>query len=77
MTKREINLFNTMLEDDALLRSTAQVEVDEAQVASLIAARIEARKAKNFAASDKLRAELTAAGIAVEITKDGIRWKRK
>jgi cysteinyl-tRNA synthetase len=37
----------------------------------------QARKAKNFAASDKLRAELTAAGIIVEITKDGVRWKRK
>ena len=37
----------------------------------------QARKAKNFAASDKIRAELTAAGILVEITKDGIRWRRK
>jgi hypothetical protein len=24
-----------------------------------------------------IRAELTAAGIAVEIAKDGVRWKRK
>ncbi len=37
----------------------------------------QARKAKNFAASDKLRAELASAGILVEITKDGIRWRRK
>ena len=27
--------------------------------------------------SDALRAELTDAGILVEITKDGIRWRRK
>jgi cysteinyl-tRNA synthetase len=37
----------------------------------------QARKTRNFAASDKIRAELTAAGILVEITKDGIRWRRK
>jgi len=37
----------------------------------------QARKTKNFSLSDKLRAELAADGIVVEITKDGIRWKRK
>ena len=47
------------------------------EVARKIAEMEQARKAKNFAASDQLRAELTAAGIVVEITKDGVRWKRK
>ncbi len=36
-----------------------------------------ARKARNFKASDALRAELTAAGIMVENTKEGVRWRRK
>jgi cysteinyl-tRNA synthetase len=36
-----------------------------------------ARKSRNFKASDALRAELTAAGIIVENTKDGVRWRRK
>jgi len=36
-----------------------------------------ARKARNFKVSDALRAELIAAGILVENTKDGIRWRRK
>jgi cysteinyl-tRNA synthetase len=36
-----------------------------------------ARKARNFKTSDALRAELTAAGIIVENTKDGVRWRRK
>jgi cysteinyl-tRNA synthetase len=35
------------------------------------------RKSRNFNASDALRAELTAAGIIVENTKDGVRWRRK
>ncbi|HEY6766509.1 MAG TPA: cysteine--tRNA ligase [Candidatus Sulfotelmatobacter sp.] len=35
-----------------------------------------ARAARDFKSSDALRAALTAAGILVEITKDGIRWRR-
>lgn len=36
-----------------------------------------ARKARNFIKSDALRAELLNAGIAVEITRDGVRWFRR
>jgi len=36
-----------------------------------------ARAARDFKRSDAIRAELNAAGIMVEITKDGVRWRRK
>jgi cysteinyl-tRNA synthetase len=36
-----------------------------------------ARRGRNFKASDALRAELTTAGIVIENTKDGVRWRRK
>ena len=37
-----------------------------------------ARSVRNFALSDAVRAEtMTAANILIEITKDGIRWRRK
>jgi cysteinyl-tRNA synthetase len=36
-----------------------------------------ARQSRNFQLSDHIRAELTAANILVEITKEGIRWRRK
>jgi cysteinyl-tRNA synthetase len=36
-----------------------------------------ARKARKFKESDAIRAELVAAGIIVENTKDGVRWRRK
>jgi len=36
-----------------------------------------ARTARDFKRSDTIRAELADAGILVEITKDGIRWRRK
>jgi cysteinyl-tRNA synthetase len=36
-----------------------------------------ARAARDFKTSDAIRGELTYAGLLVEITKDGIRWRRK
>jgi len=36
-----------------------------------------ARNARKFSESDAIRAALTAAGIIVENTKDGVRWRRK
>src|SRR5256885_716652 len=35
------------------------------------------RAAKKFAESDAIRGELTAAGIIIEQTKEGVRWRRK
>ena len=40
-------------------------------VEPLIAARLEARKAKNWAESDRIRDELAAMGIAIKDNKDG------
>jgi cysteinyl-tRNA synthetase len=61
---------------EALAAAGTSGPTDEA-VAGKIAEIEQARKAKNFPLSDKLRAELAADGIIIEITKDGIRWKRK
>jgi cysteinyl-tRNA synthetase len=36
-----------------------------------------ARKARDFATSDAIRAELIASGILIEQTKEGVRWRRK
>ncbi|MCL1911329.1 MAG: cysteine--tRNA ligase [Leptospirales bacterium] len=50
---------------------------DAGRIESLIAERIAAKKAKDFALSDKIRDDLLAEGIVLEDTKDGTRWKRK
>jgi cysteinyl-tRNA synthetase len=60
-----------------LLAAVAAGQLCDADVAQKIAEMDAARKAKNFTTSDRIRAELTAAGILVEISKDGVRWRRK
>jgi cysteinyl-tRNA synthetase len=51
--------------------------VSDAQVEALIAERQQARKARDFAKSDAIRKQLADAGIILEDTKNGLRWKRK
>ncbi|MGE5346218.1 MAG: DALR domain-containing protein, partial [Acidithiobacillales bacterium] len=51
--------------------------LDEAAIASRIAARQEARKRRDFAAADAVRDELAALGILLEDTPHGARWRRK
>jgi cysteinyl-tRNA synthetase len=47
------------------------------QVDTLVAEHERARKARDFAKSDAIRAQLAQAGVVVENTKQGVRWKRK
>ena len=55
--------------------STAAVSDED--IERLIAERAAAKKTRDFARSDALRNQLTEAGIILEDTKDGVRWKRK
>jgi cysteinyl-tRNA synthetase len=73
-------------EIEALFLSMDQVlgilpEADEAlldaEVERLISERTEARKARNFQRADEIRDQLTAQGIMLEDTAQGIRWRRK
>ena len=60
-----------------LLEIAGSAQLSDEQVNQKIAEMEAARKSRNFKASDALRGELTTAGIVVENTKDGVRWKRK
>jgi cysteinyl-tRNA synthetase len=51
--------------------------ISDEEVNRLIDERNAAKKSRDFARSDAIRKQLSDAGIVVEDTKDGIRWKRK
>jgi cysteinyl-tRNA synthetase len=46
------------------------------RIEALIAARVEARKTKNFAEADRIRKELTDGGVVLEDTAAGTVWRR-
>jgi cysteinyl-tRNA synthetase len=52
-------------------------QLSDADIEKKIAEMQAARTARAFKASDARRADLTAAGIIIENTKDGVRWRRK
>jgi cysteinyl-tRNA synthetase len=52
-------------------------QFSDADIEAKIAEMKSARAARDFKKSDAIRAELAEAGVLVEITKDGIRWRRK
>ena len=60
-----------------LLEAVSSQQLSDAEIEKKIAEMEQARRARNFKQSDALRAELTAAGIIVENTKDGVRWRRR
>ena len=53
----------------------AAAGVDAAEVECLIAARLAARKAKNFKEADRIRDAITALGVIIEDRADGTTWR--
>jgi cysteinyl-tRNA synthetase len=52
-------------------------QLSDAEIEKKVAEMEAARRSRNFTISDILRTELTGAGIVIENTKDGVRWRRK
>ncbi|HTR35574.1 MAG TPA: cysteine--tRNA ligase [Bryobacteraceae bacterium] len=62
----------------AVLEPTrTETGLSDTDVERLIAERAQAKKSRNFARSDQVRQELLEAGVILEDTKEGTRWKRK
>lgn len=60
---------------ESWFKSGLDRDLDEQQINALIAARNDARAAKNFAEADKLRDQLTEMGVSIEDTPDGTIWR--
>ena len=62
---------------DVLKPTVAAGGLTDEVIDALAAERNAAKKARNFARADAIRAELLEQGIILEDTKEGTRWKRK
>ena len=71
------DILETILtETDILGLTVERKEESNAEIDALIKERQEARKTKNFARADEIRDILKEKGIALEDTKDGVKWKK-
>ena len=51
--------------------------LSDAEIEVLVAQRDAAKKARDFALSDRIRDQLLEQGVVLEDTRSGVRWKRK
>jgi cysteinyl-tRNA synthetase len=51
--------------------------LSDGDIEALVAERTAAKKARDFALSDRIRDQLQEQGVILEDTKSGVRWKRK
>ena len=65
-----------MLADICGLIVDKKEEILDADIEALIQERQEARKARDFARADEIRDRLSAQGIILEDTREGVKWKR-
>jgi cysteinyl-tRNA synthetase len=64
-----------ILQDDPKLFLRAGTGLDESTIARLIEQRAAAKKAKNFAEADRIRAELLAQGVVLKDSAAGTTWE--
>ena len=70
--------LNLLPAAEALRKKQAEKEAASAdpEIDALVAARTEAKKAKNFAEADRIRDELKARGIEIIDTPQGAKWRK-
>src|SRR5215471_5485799 len=79
--RTEINAWLKIIDDRLAIipkmEQLVQGDEETAEIEKLVAQRNEARRNRDFAASDKLKQELLDRGVIIEDTREGTRWRRK
>jgi cysteinyl-tRNA synthetase len=70
-----LGLFDSIF--DVLQPGVKAGELSDSAIEARVAQRTAAKKARDFALSDRIRDALLEQGIVLEDTKSGVRWKRK
>ncbi len=72
--------LDTMLGFDSVFNFRFHISTDDSdstEIESLIQQRADAKKNKDFALADKIRADLLESGIILEDSREGTKWKKK
>ena len=64
-------------EADVAPELLAQVSLTDDAIDAMLAERDQAKRRRDFGRADQIRNDLMEKGIAIEDSKDGVRWKRK
>lgn len=75
LCKAAAGIFDELCDVLGILYVNKDDSLDE-KVEQMINERTKARKARDFALADRIRDELSAMGITLEDTADGVKWKR-
>ena len=65
-----------IVESSDIANGSGHIGPNDMQISEMISLRTEAKKAKNFAEADRIRKELSDAGIILEDTPQGTTWRR-
>src|SRR5580658_9144196 len=63
--------------DEVSSELLAAQSLSDAEIDALVAERTAAKKRRDFARADAIRAELMEKGVVIEDSREGVRWKRK